>query len=226
MWFLSGTLAGIGLLTLGSLGRVTSLQCERFGLGTGSCSVENLTLWGSHDETFALSQIHRAEEDWLYRISLNVGNSTIPLTFPYATLDWKQQVLINQINSFLDNPTAVQLSMSQDGRAFAYPFGTSFFLGGLLLAGYFGSVAVYEINREKNTVTLKHQGVLGKSTQQFNLQEVEGVELETSPETIMQDCRILMQLRSGQTIPLSPHYPLDHQEARHLVNTLQTYLQS
>jgi len=223
MWVLSGALTTVGLAILLGLGRMTALRCDRFGLGTGSCSLETLSLLHSEYRTLELETIYRAETDWLYRITLQTPSGPLPLTFPYTAIDWEQQLVMAQINTFLDNPTAIHLEMIQDGRAFAYPFGTSFFLGGLFLAFYFGSIAVYEINADQRTVTLKHRGVLGQSVRRFDLTEVETVKLETS-EPPLNDCHIAMQLRSGQTIPLSPRYPLDRNEAHHLVQTLQTYL--
>lgn len=224
MWILSGALTTAGLAILLGLGRMTALRCDRFGLGTGSCSLETLSLLSNHYHTLELSDIYRAETDWLYRISLQTTSGHFPLTFPYAAIDWEQQLVMAQVNNFLDNPTAIHLEMTQDGRPFAYPFGTSFFLGGLLLALYFGSIAIYEINPDQKTVTLKHRGMLGQSVRHFDLTEVETVKLETR-EPPLNDCHISMHLRSGQTIPLSPRYPLNQQEARHLVQTLQTYLQ-
>jgi|GEM_PF-4013345 hypothetical protein len=223
MWILSGALTTVGLAILLGLGRMTALRCDRFGLETGSCTLQTLSLLQGRYHTLELSNIYRAETDWLYRITLQTPSGNLPLTFPYAAIDWEQQLVMAQINDFLDNPTAIHLEMVQDGRPFAYPFGTSFFLGGLLLAFYFGSIAVYEINPDQKTVTLKHRGGFGQSVRHFDLTDVETVKLETS-EAPLNDCHIAMQLRSGQSIPLSPRYPLDRNEARHLVQTLQTYL--
>ncbi|MEY2977255.1 MAG: hypothetical protein ACO31I_05575 [Prochlorotrichaceae cyanobacterium] len=225
MWVLSGALTSLGLVILLGLGRMTALRCDRFGLATGSCSLETLSLLQSHYQIIEIRDIYRADTDWLYRITLQTPSGNLPLTFPYAAIDWEQQLVMNQINDFLDNSTAIHLEMTQDGRAFAYPFGVSFFLGGLLLACYFGSIAVYEINQAQKTVTLKRQGMLGQSIRQFDFQDVATLQVEAA-EQPLHECHISMQLRSGQTIPLSPRYPLDRQEARHLVQTLQTYLQN
>lgn len=226
MWILSGALTAVGLSILLGLGRMTTLRCDRLGLALGTCSVDKVSLWQDKRQTINLTQVYSADIDWLYRIVLHTEGKTIPLTFPYAAIDWKQQIVMNQINEFLDNPIAVQLKMTQDGRSFAYPFGTSFFLGGLVLACYFGSVAIYEINQAQQTVILKHRGVLGQSSRKFHLSDIETLQLESSDYSspTISDCQVSLRLRSGQCISLTPRYPLDRHEANHLVHTLQAFL--
>ena len=227
MWVLSGGLALTGLGILLGLGQVKTLQCDRLGLNSGHCWFRQESFWQHRYRSFDLRQVYTAEVDWLYRIVLKTADGDVVLTFPYAAVNWQQFAVKNQINGFLDNPIALQLLLSQDGRAFAYPFGLSFLLGGMVLGGLFGTVAVYEINRSRQTITLKHQWMMGKSQHEFDLTEVEALKVDRSPNTqgLGSDCHIAMQLRSGQSIPLSPRYPLHPQEAQQLTQILQSYLQ-
>lgn len=227
IWILSGLMSSVGLILLLVLGRLTSLRCDRFGLSLASCTVETLGIGLEKQKTLLLKHVYRADIDSLYRIVLRTDQGDIPLTYPYTALNWEQKAVVSQINNFLGNPIALNLSMSQDGRAFAYPFGIILLGGGLGLMASFGSMVVYEIHQDQQRVILRNQSLWGQSSQEFPLESVLGVELEQEPHNgFPGDCHITMRLRSGESITLSPRYPLAPQAATDLVNTLQTYLHS
>jgi hypothetical protein len=226
-WLLCGTLAVTGLGIIVALGRVTTLTCNRFGLLVGTCEITSIGLEGERTHTFHLNEVYGADLDVAYRIMLYTGSAPIALTAPYSGSSINRQIVAARINHFIQNPIAIGFVFHDDGRGFAYPFGLIFLLGSLLVATFFGTVVIYEIDRAQATVTLQHQSFWGRRCHTLALSEVDRLKIEISEGLQGQtDCRICLILRSGHSIPFTPHYTLNPQDAETKIQEVEAFLLS
>lgn len=225
VWLLCGTLASVGFGVLIELGRVTTLSCDRFGLLIGSCQVVSIGLEGERVYSLPLAQVYGADVDFMHRIVLYTNEQFLPLTAPYSDFSLTRQIIAARINHFLVNPVAIRLVFQDDGRSFAYPFGAVFIIGSGLILIIFGSVVVYEIDRSRSIVTLRRQGILKGTINHYPLADITRLHIEISEGIQGQtDCRICLLLHSGQSVPFTPHYGLNCQDARKTLQQIEAFL--
>lgn len=142
--FLFGLIfVGVGLAVMWFMGAQTTLVCERPEPRAGSCVLTQANVFGrvSREESVRLSEFQRAEMDVssgddgdTYRVVLRTETGPLPFTDYYSSGSGDKRETIERINTFLEDPAAERLEVSQDDRLFAGLFGGIFSCAGGLVA--------------------------------------------------------------------------------------------
>jgi hypothetical protein len=225
VWILSAALVIAGGSIVWFLGRVTVLSCDRFGLRTGTCLVQQIRPVGERSTTLSLRDVHGASIDWESRIVLHTSLQNFVLTNPYSDSGLNRPFIVQQINHFLDNPYTIRLVLQDDGRPFAYILGSILIMAGVVFGVCFGSLIVYEVDLTRRILTLKQQRLWGSEQCECSFDHLHHIDLAQADLTDpRQRCHISLKLCSGDRIPFTPSHGLSRQAARKTVFHLQQCL--
>ncbi|MEM8605383.1 MAG: hypothetical protein AAGF24_16300 [Cyanobacteria bacterium P01_H01_bin.121] len=222
VWSICSVLVLAGGAVIWSLGRVTTLNCDRFLLREGTCQLRQIRVLGEQTQTLPLEDIYRADTDWESRIVLQTRQRDFILTGLYGDSGLTRQFITKQINHFLDNPYTIRLALRDDGRPFAYTFGTIFIISGIAIAILFGGIVVYEADLNQRTLTLKQHKLWGCRVHEYQLDSLQHIDLaQAEQQDPRQRCHLSLQLRSGDRILFSPAHGLSRQAAATTIQHLQ-----
>lgn len=222
---------GIGVVLY--CGQITKLECSRSNIlsipevnNIGKCELIHERFWGTHTEIFPLKELQGATimedgEGTTYQISLLMRNSKILFT-PYYSLGKENQVkIVEQINSFLKQSDQQFLTVQHDDRTWSYILGLVLLLIALysshILQNILTGQEIWIFDISEGTI-FSHQLRWGRSPKiseyPLLLQDIMKVAIEKEPNDDSR-YRIVLCLRNGIILPISPHYSSD-------INTLKS----
>jgi hypothetical protein len=139
---LSGSIVVMaGLVTIVIVGKRADLQCHRIESTQINCQLTSSGLLGTNSISLPAGELRGADieesqdsEGTTYRVVLLTHSGKLPFTDIYSSGLQGKREIADQINGFVSNPAPTSLSVQQDYRWFAYPFGAIFILAGSAIA--------------------------------------------------------------------------------------------
>ncbi|NES01151.1 MAG: hypothetical protein F6J86_46595 [Symploca sp. SIO1B1] len=134
-FFLGLLLMGAGGITLLLFVNLTTLECKRLEAATnqGQCQLTSNGVLGSDVTTIPIKSLQGAKlkrssgsSRTTYRIELLTAEGTVPVTNVYSSGIASKQRQVEQIRSFVEDPTQNSLNIKQDNRWMGYLFGVTF----------------------------------------------------------------------------------------------------
>ncbi|NEP57883.1 MAG: hypothetical protein F6K31_12805 [Symploca sp. SIO2G7] len=139
--FLLGLLLmGAGTMIVLLFVDLTTLECKRVEPPTnqGECQLSSQGVLDSDVTIIPIKSLQGAKlkrsgrRRTTYRIELLTAEGTVPLTNIYSSGGASKQQQVQQIRSFIENPTQASLNLRQDNRWMGYLFGVTFGVVGVL----------------------------------------------------------------------------------------------
>ncbi|NER49594.1 MAG: hypothetical protein F6J86_25545 [Symploca sp. SIO1B1] len=133
-FFLGLLLMGGGGIALLFFVDLTTLECKRLEPSTnqGQCQLTSNGVLGSDVTTIPIKSLQGAKlkgssgRGTTYRIELLTAEGTVAVTGVYTSGRRSKQQQVEQIRSFVEDPTQVSLNIKQDSRWIGYLFGVAF----------------------------------------------------------------------------------------------------
>jgi len=131
-------LMGAGGITLLLFVNLTTFECKRLEAATnqGQCQLTSNGVLGSDVTTIPIKSLQGAKLDQsnrsssggraTYRIELLTAEGTVPVTNVYSSGIANQRQQVEQIRSFVEDPTQISLNIRHDDRWFGYLLGVAF----------------------------------------------------------------------------------------------------
>jgi len=160
----------------------------------------------------------------LYQVILLTATEKIPLSL-YGTVDReKQEVMADQINTFLNTSPETSLVIEQDSRWFIYFLGSFFIIIGLLAE--LRQVITVTFDKAMDSLTIERQGLLRNQVIEHPLEEIDEVKLNASSyfnsKTILY--QVVLVLKSGENILLTSNSSIGKTGKQKIVNEITSFL--
>ncbi len=242
LWLFGAAFSTAGLVVILLLGNVTTLTCQRTGT-TGDCKLSQSGVLDSSLQRLPLNEVRGAEiathhnrDGNTYQIRLLTDTGEIPLTSYYSSGYSSKANVVQQIEQFVSNPEISSLSIQEDGRWFAYPFGGVFLLSGLAIATCFGQVVTCSFDKTMGKFTIQRQGLLGNHQRHYRIQDISNVEIEESRGNNSSTYRVSLVIYDDssdgyqrsknyhQMVPLTTYYSSGYNEKQKTVDSIRNFL--
>ncbi|XFA72127.1 hypothetical protein RYO59_000348 [Thermosynechococcaceae cyanobacterium Okahandja] len=168
---------------------------------------------------------HRdSDGDPTYQVELRTATRTIPFG-NFSSAYGERRRTVERINQFLATPQQSQLHLTQDDRWIGWLISTLMLAvgGGLALLP---PVVDVEFDRTDGTWTLQRRNLFGHNKQEYRLRDITDVFLEINPDSDGGSTyRIVIQLASGETVPLRHYYSSGYHGKQQVVERLRQFLQ-
>lgn len=226
-------MAGFVLLT--SVGKLTTLTCDRDLATESQCQFASMGLFGSRVIFLAEGKLQGAklattthQNMEMYRVVLLVDDDELPLTEIWSAETEAEQMTVTAINHFLKSPQQPTLAISRDDRQLNYAIGgilTAIGVAGLLGPLLLMPITVLKLDKQIGQLTQTKRSLLTSKTSTWALQDVETaavVEQQESDGSAYYQANL--QLKSGETIPLLEHRSYRRDIADQTTMTIRNFL--
>ena len=200
-----------GLFVIAKIGKLATLTCDRTASTVLECQLSTTGLLDT--QTTAIAQLLGAEvqtsessDGDTYRLLLKTERGEVPLTEVYSSGRRGKSRKAALINAFVSNPSQTSLTIQQDDRWFAYPFGGIFVLaGGGIIIGSLSMdlITIYDFDRRMGQLSLTQRGLFRTKVTEQMLHEIQQVQLQTQVDSDGDTTySASFKLRSGEEMPL------------------------
>ncbi len=220
---------------------ITTLNCQRQLPERGSCEFRQSGLRGSEVRKIRLDFLQGAEvrashsgRSKSYRLFLLTEAGDIPF---YSTLiKGNKHLIVSQINTFIANPSAKSLQVSEDGRLYGLSGGLLFWLFGAGILLLSTECLTCSFDQKRSLMTLKQRNTIFRTGVIAQpIREIETVKIESTyhstknkwGKTInFQKHYIVLTLKSGEHWRLTPYDTVILKGKQKIAEYISKYLES
>lgn len=225
---------------------ITVLDCQPFlqqnilKKSYPSCQLLTINLLGRKQNKISIGELQKAiidskldaddDSDLFarYRVVLVTarGNVLFTNTYTYGIGPEYQHLLtvVNQINSFITQPSQDSLRIEQDEKVLVYTgFAISSFFG--LVTFLILAMAPYitcSFERDLNLLTLERRNLFKKKIFTYKISDIKEAKIEEQEQS--NTYRLTLFLRAGEKVPLTYAYTSGWKEKQQIADRLQNFL--
>ncbi|MGE5655668.1 MAG: tetratricopeptide repeat protein, partial [Actinomycetota bacterium] len=200
------------------------------GSVSGRCQLEGGTFWDKTTQSFALSDLQRAEVESssgrkkMQRVVLLIKQQSVPLNnFSSGLTNHSEQA--SQINTFLQNPQQPTLRVVQNINGSVLLVMGSVSGVGLLMIVFLGCITTCELDKLSGQFTLKRRGLLHQTVIKHPLQHIQGMRILESPSSKNNNTyQLNFVLTSGELIPFETYHSSGYRDKESTAQTICTFL--
>lgn len=230
-WIVGITFVIVGLIAIAAPEQMMSLTCDRLSANQGSCELVHSSLLWSDAMTIPLEnlqeakiQVNQSQTNDSSRIVLVTNQAEIPLmTDTSANLE-EQEVRVNTVNKFIQNPNQQHLNIQEDNRLFSCIFGGVFLLAGLGGSGVMTQEFTCNFDKTVGSLTLIKKGILWTRRVKKPMSDIIGLRVDPVKKQEKKNYRVSLVLMSGKRIGLTSGKESNRTEVQTLINCLTTFL--
>ncbi len=231
LWIFGSLFVIAGLFVMTVFGRASTLTCRRVEPTQGKCELAESGLLGSQSQEIPLTGLQGAKVETssssdgdTYRVALLTRDGNIPLTSIYSSGYEAKQASASRVDAFVSNPGEALLTVRDDSRWFAYPFGGIFVAAGLFVVSV-TQVVTCSFDKTLGCMVVKRKGLFKTELLEHRLREVLDVQVEDSTDSDGdQTYRVRFLLACGDRLPLTSYYSSGRESKQEAVNCICKFL--
>ncbi len=224
-WWLVGSIPiMLGLFTVNTFAKVTSLSCRRPEFIQENCRLVTSGLLGRTIKEIPFNSVLGAKLDKnvdSYGVIIQTSKGDIPFTSYQsdATRDDVHLEIASRIRNFIRNPQQRYLKVEQDDTWLVFAAGLSFAFG-LFLITSVGEIETFLFDKNLGLFIFKKQGMFTASVVEYNIWDIENVQLQEKDNNF----RINIVLASGHIIPFTSEYTPGKESKEKIALSIRKFL--
>lgn len=166
-----------------------------------------------------------------YRVSLTDDEDSFPLkeTYEYKLTSDHPKFFnyVEEINAFIDNPLADNLSLQQDDSDLVY-VGIGMIIFTVLVAASilaFSPYITFTCDRQSNMATLARHNLFRHKVSIYQISDIASVEVQETSDIESTQYRVIIVLQSGEKVPFTYWFTSGWQEKYSIAHKIQKFLQ-
>ena len=231
-WIVGLVFTLVGLMAIAGPEQMMTFTCDRLTPNQGSCQLVHSSLLFSNEIAIPLENLQQAtieanlsSANQSYRIALVTESGQIPLMNDSSSNLEEQQLRVNKVNEFLQNPERQSLSIKEDNRLFSYIFGGIFIGTALVGSGVITQEFTCKFDKSLGSLTLIKKGWGWTRKVKQPISDIIGLQVGNPKKREEKNSyKISLVLSSGKRIGLTSGNEPDRQQTKTLINCLTTFL--
>ena len=221
---------------------VSTLTCQRQSQDRGSCEFRQSGLRGSDRRKIRLEFLHGAEvrssssgRSRSYKLFLLTEAGEIQFS-TFADKGEKYSIA-SQINTFIGNPSANFLQVSEDARLYVLIWGLLFWLFGVAILLFFTELLTCKFDKTRGWMTLKQRNYIFLRTEVIEkpIGEIGSLQIESTEHSATDrwgrrfnyhQYYIVLILKSGEYFRLTQYDTLNLESKQKIIDYISQYLRT
>jgi hypothetical protein len=220
---------------------ISTLTCQRQIQNRGSCEFRQSGLRGSDVRKIRLDFLHGAEvrssysgRSRSYKLFLLTEAGEIP--FSTTSSKGKKYSIASQINTFIGNPSANFLEVSEDARLYGLAWGLLFWLFGAAILLFHTEFLICKFDKPRGLITLKQRNIILRTgVLKKTIGEIDSVKIESTDHSgtdrwgrrfNYHKYYIILILKSGEYFRLTQYDTLNLEGKQKIIEYISQYLQT
>ncbi|OUL28389.1 hypothetical protein BV378_07440 [Nostoc sp. RF31YmG] len=210
-WLFGSIFIAGGVFLVTSLGRATTLTCNRSTPTQGRCQLVIKGFLKSQVKNWDIQELQGAKLDtktidaWgSYPLVLLTKSGSFPIDLINADSTKKKRLAV-QITTIIQESQVSQSTIHEDSRLWTYPLGIFLILGGSVCMIYItiNRTIICILDKKLNKLTIERQGLFSKDIVEAKLSEIVGLDINAFTVDSSSSYNIIFRLDSENDIYLA-----------------------